>query len=93
MPPMKSMVLDSSRAIDTFTKKGRPVWKRVRPIQYAISERENLRNSLFLKVLIRLFMALDSLGFASTKSFSLSLKTGMSIQTRAMMARAMNQMR
>ena len=90
---MKSIVLDSLICMETFTKNGRPVWKRVSPTQYMISEAENFLNSLFLNVLARLLKAFVSLGFASTKSFSFSLKTGISMQTRAITARIMNQIR
>ena len=58
-----------------------------------MSEAANFTKSLFWKVLARLLMALLSLGTASTNSFSLSLNTGISMQTRATIARTMKQAR
>ena len=93
MPPRKYMVNDSSMFMETLTKKGRPVWKRVRPTQYMISEPTNVRKLPLRNVAPRDLSILTSEGLVSTNSFSLRQKVGISIQMQATTASTIKQMR
>ena len=79
--------------METFTKYGIPVWNNVIPTQYIISEPTKVRKSRFLKVAASDLNILVSDGLVSTNSFSLRRKVGSIMQTQAMIASAIKQMR
>ena len=93
MPPRKYMVKLSSSFMLTLTKNGRPVWNRVRPTQYMMSEPAKVRKLLFLKVAESDLSILTLEGLVSTNSFSLRAKVGISMQMHEMIASTMKQMR
>ena len=90
---MNTMTIPSSKPIETFTKNGKPVWNIVKPTQYIMSEMENVLKSLFLNVDVNDLKTFSFDGFVSTNSFSFNKNVGKSMQTQAMTAKTMKQIR
>ena len=63
---MNTKTMPSSKAIETLTKNGKPVWNIVKPTQYIMSEKENVLKSLFLNVDANDLTTFSVDGFVST---------------------------